>query len=151
MVENRFVGIKSRGVYETPGGTVLHHALRDLEGIAMDREVLRLRDSLSPRFAEFIYNGFWFSPEMDFIRAAFAQSEQLIDGRVRVELHKGNVRTLGRESPSSLYDRELSSMDVEGGYDQTDARGFIRLNAVRLKAHKLIVGHAHHEEPEEGR
>lgn len=139
MVENRFVGIKSRGVYETPGGTILHHALRDLEGVAMDREVLRLRDSLSPRFAELIYNGFWFSPEMDFIQAAFRQAEHLIDGNVRVKLYKGNVSILGRESPSSLYDRELSSMDVEGGYDQEDARGFIRLNALRLRAHKLIV------------
>jgi argininosuccinate synthase len=142
MVENRFVGIKSRGVYETPGGTILHAALRDLEGIAMDREVLRLRDMLSPKFAQLIYNGFWFSPEMDFIRAAFARSEELIDGRVRLELSKGNVTVLGRESSSSLYDRELSSMDVEGGYDQTDARGFIRLNALRLKAHQVIVGHA---------
>lgn len=140
MVENRFVGIKSRGVYETPGGTVLHHALRDLEGIAMDREVLRLRDSLSPKFTELIYNGFWFSPEMDFVRAAFDQSEKLIDGRVRLQLFKGGVQILGRESHSSLYDRELSSMDVEGGYDQADARGFIRINALRLKAHKLIVG-----------
>lgn len=140
MVENRFVGIKSRGVYETPGGTILYHALRDLEGIAMDREVLRLRDSLSPRFAELIYNGFWYSPEMDFIRAAFRQSEHLIDGVVRVKLYKGGVTILGRESPSSLYDRELSSMDIEGGYDQEDARGFIRINALRLRAHKLIVG-----------
>jgi argininosuccinate synthase len=139
MVENRFVGIKSRGVYETPGGTILHHALRDLEGIAMDREVLRLRDSLSPKFTELIYNGFWFSPEMDFIRAAFAKSEELIDGRVRVELYKGGVQILGRESHSSLYDRELASMDVEGGYDQADARGFIRINALRLRAHQLIV------------
>jgi argininosuccinate synthase len=146
MVENRFVGIKSRGVYETPGGTILHHALRDLEGIAMDREVLRLRDSLSPRFAEFIYNGFWFSPEMDFIRAAFAQSERLIDGHVRLQLFKGNVVSRGRESPSSLYDRDLSSMDVEGGYDQTDARGFIRINALRLRAHRLILRHAGEEE-----
>jgi argininosuccinate synthase len=146
MVENRFVGIKSRGVYETPGGTILHHALRDLEGIAMDREVLRLRDSLSPRFAEFIYNGFWFSPEMDFIRAAFAQSERLIDGHVRVQLFKGNVVSRGRESPSSLYDRDLSSMDVEGGYDQMDARGFIRINALRLRAHRLILRHAGEEE-----
>ncbi len=139
MVENRFVGIKSRGVYETPGGTVLHHALRDLEGIAMDREVLRLRDSLSPKFTELIYNGFWFSPEMDFIRAAFSRSEELIDGRVRVELYKGGVAVSGRESHSSLYDRELASMDVEGGYDQADARGFIRINALRLRAHKLIL------------
>ena len=139
MVENRFVGIKSRGVYETPGGTILHRAIRDLEGIAMDREVLRLRDSLSPRFAELIYNGFWYSPEMDFIQAAFRQSERLIDGFVRLKLLKGNVMVLGRESPNSLYDRELSSMDVEGGYDQEDARGFIRINSLRLKAHKLIV------------
>ncbi len=146
MVENRFVGIKSRGVYETPGGTILHHALRDLEGIAMDREVLRLRDSLSPRFAEFIYNGFWFSPEMDFIRAAFAQSERLIDGHVQLRLYRGNVIMRGRESPSSLYDRDLSSMDVEGGYDQTDARGFIRINALRLRAHRLILRHAGEEE-----
>jgi argininosuccinate synthase len=142
MVENRFVGIKSRGVYETPGGTILHQALRDLEGIAMDREVLRLRDSLSPKFTELIYNGFWFSPEMDFIRAAFAQSEELIDGRVRLDLYKGGVSIRGRESHSSLYDRELASMDVEGGYDQADARGFIRINSLRLRAHKLILGRA---------
>jgi argininosuccinate synthase len=139
MVENRFVGIKSRGVYETPGGTVLHHAIRDLEGIAMDREVLRLRDTLSPWFSQFIYNGFWFSPEMDFIRAAFAQSERLIDGRVLLSLYKGGVQIRGRESSSSLYDRELSSMDVAGGYDQKDAAGFIRINGLRLRAHKLIL------------
>ena len=139
IVENRFVGIKSRGVYETPGGTILHQALRDLEGIAMDREVLRMRDSLSPKFAELIYDGFWFSPEMDFVRAAFAQAEKLIDGRVRMALYKGNVVIRGRESTSSLYDRELSSMDVEGGYDQTDAKGFIRINSLRLRAHKVIL------------
>jgi argininosuccinate synthase len=139
MVENRFVGIKSRGVYETPGGTVLHHALRDLEGMAMDREVLRLRDMLSPRFAEIIYNGFWFSPEMDFIQAAFAQSESLIDGEVQVRLFKGHVIPRGRTSTSALYDKDLSSMDVAGGYDQEDARGFIRITALRLKAHKHIL------------
>ncbi len=139
MVENRFVGIKSRGVYETPGGTILHHAIRDLEGIAMDREVLRLRDMLSPRFAEIIYNGFWFSPEMDFIQAAFRQSEKLITGEVRLRLFKGNVICRGRTTQSSLYDQELSSMDVAGGYDQEDARGFIRINALRLRAHKLIL------------
>jgi len=139
MVENRFVGIKSRGVYETPGGTVLHHALRDLEGLAMDREVLRLRDMLSPRFAEIIYNGFWFSPEMDFIQAAFRQSEKLITGVVNVRLYKGNVISTGRTSSSALYDQEQSSMDVAGGYDQEDARGFIRINGLRLRAHKLIL------------
>ena len=142
IVENRFVGIKSRGVYETPGGTILHAALRDLEGIAMDREVRRLRDSLSPRFAEIIYNGFWFSPEMDFIEAAFRKSNALIDGDVRLSLFKGNVVIEGRSSPSSLYDQDLSSMDAAGGYDQEDARGFIRINALRLKAHRLIVEHA---------
>jgi len=139
MVENRFVGIKSRGVYETPGGTILHRALRDLEGLAMDREVLHLRDSLAPRYAELIYNGFWWSPEMDFLRAAFHQAQSLIDGRVTLELYKGNVIILGRESPSSLYNKELASMDVEGGYDQADAEGFIKLNALRLRAHKLIL------------
>ncbi len=139
MVENRFVGIKSRGVYETPGGTLLHTALRDLEGIAMDREVLRLRDSLSPKFAQLIYDGFWFSPEMDFIRAAFAQAQALVDGAVTLRLYKGGVHVLARESPSSLYDQDLSSMDVEGGYDQTDARGFIRIHSLRLKAHRVIL------------
>lgn len=139
IVENRFIGIKSRGVYETPGGTILHHALRDLEGIAMDREVLRLRDSLAPKFAELIYNGFWFSPEMDFVRAAFAQSEELIDGEVRLRLYKGGVTVLGRQSSSSLYDRALASMDVEGGYDAVDARGFIRVNSLRLRAHRVIT------------
>jgi argininosuccinate synthase len=139
IVENRFVGIKSRGVYETPGGTILHHALRDLEGIAMDREVQRLRDSLSPKFAELIYNGFWFSPEMDFLRAAFIQAEEVIDGRVLIQLYKGNVVIQGRESPSSLYDPELASMDVEGRYDATDAAGFIRINSLRLRAHRHIL------------
>ncbi len=146
MVENRFVGIKSRGVYETPGGTILHHAIRDLEGIAMDREVLRLRDMLSPRFAEIIYNGFWFSPEMDFIQAAFRQSERLITGQVDLRLFKGNVICRGRTTPSALYDQELSSMDVAGGYDQEDARGFIRINALRLRAHKLILRKTGEEE-----
>lgn len=149
IVENRFVGIKSRGVYETPGGTILHAALRDLEGIAMDREVRRLRDMLSPRFAQIIYNGFWFSPEMDFIEAAFRKSSELIDGQVRLRLFKGNVIIEGRSSPSALYDRDLSSMDVAGGYDQEDARGFIRINAVRLTAHRLIVEQADEESDNE--
>ena len=140
MVENRFVGIKSRGVYETPGGTILHQAIRDLEGIAMDREVLHLRDSLSAKFSELIYNGFWYSPEMDFIRAAFKQAQSLIDGTVQVQLFKGNVIPMGRTSPSSLYDQNLSSMDVAGGYDQSHADGFIKINALRLKAHSMIIG-----------
>jgi argininosuccinate synthase len=139
MVENRFVGIKSRGVYETPGLTILRAAHQDIEGIAMDREVMRLRDTLSPKFAELVYNGFWFSPEMDFLMAAIDKSQEVIDGAVRLTLYKGNVIVTGRESPSSLYDRELASMDIEGGFDQQDSRGFININAVRLKAHNAIM------------
>jgi argininosuccinate synthase len=138
IVENRFVGVKSRGVYETPGGTILHMALRDLEGIAMDREVQRLRDSLSPKLASIIYNGFWFSPEMEFLQAAMDKGQELIDGIVRLALYKGNVETIGRSSPSSLYNQDLSSMDIEGGFDQVDSAGFIRINSIRLKAHQAI-------------
>jgi argininosuccinate synthase len=139
MVENRFVGVKSRGVYETPGGTILFHAHRDIEGIAMDREVMRLRDMLSAKLAELIYNGFWFSPEMEFLMSAIDKSQELIDGEVQLKLYKGGVYVTGRRSPSSLYDRELSSMDVEGGFDQSDSRGFIRINAIRLVAHHAIT------------
>jgi argininosuccinate synthase len=129
MVENRFVGIKSRGVYETPGGTILLQAHMDIEGIAMDREVMRLRNMLSPVFAEIVYNGFWFSPEMDFLRAAIDKSQE----------YKGNVIIDGRVSPSSLYDKELSSMDITGGFDQKDSAGFIKINAIRLMAHHAIT------------
>jgi argininosuccinate synthase len=139
MVENRFVGIKSRGVYETPAGTILLHAHMDIEGIAMDREVMRLRNMLSPVFAEIVYNGFWFSPEMEFLRAAIDKSQELIDGIVYLSLYKGNVMINGRESPSSLYDKELSSMDIAGGFDQKDSAGFIKINAIRLMAHHAIT------------
>lgn len=139
MVENRFVGIKSRGVYETPGATILYAAHRDIEGIAMDREVMRLRNMLTPKFAELIYYGFWFSPEMDFLMAAIDKSQEIIDGSVHLCLYKGNILIEGRESPSSLYDKNLSSMDIEGGFDQTDSRGFIKINAIRLMAHRAIV------------
>jgi len=139
MVENRFVGIKSRGVYETPAATVLHIAHKDIEGIAMDREVMRLVNMLTPKFAEIIYNGFWFSPEMDFLMAAIEKSQELIDGSVHMCLYKGNVIIEGRESPSSLYNKKLSSMDIEGGFDQTDSKGFIKINAIRLMAHRAIV------------
>jgi len=139
MVENRFVGIKSRGVYETPGATILYAAHRDIEGIAMDREVMRLRNMLTPKFAELIYNGFWFSPEMDFLMAAIDKSQEIIDGSVHLCLYKGNILIEGRESPSSLYDKNLSSMDIEGGFDQTDSRGFIKINAIRLMAHRAII------------
>lgn len=139
IVENRYVGVKSRGVYETPGGTILHMAHTDIEGIAMDREVMRLRDMLSSKFAELIYNGFWFSPEMDFLRCAIDKSQEVIDGTVNLKLYKGNVFVLSRESHSSLYDQNLSSMDIEGGFNQQDSEGFIKINAIRLMAHHAIL------------
>ncbi len=139
MVENRFVGVKSRGIYESPGMTILRAAHMDIEGIAMDREVMRLRDMLSPKFAELVYNGFWFSPEMDFLMAAVNKSQEVIDGVVSLTLYKGNVTVTGRESPSSLYDQDLSSMDIEGGFNQQDSHGFIAINAIRLMAHNAIM------------
>ncbi len=139
MVENRFVGIKSRGVYETPAGEILIKAHMDIEGIAMDREVMRLRNMLSPVFTELVYNGFWFSPEMDFLMASIKKSQELIDGIVYLTLYKGNVMIDGRESPSSLYNKDLASMDIEGGFDQKDSEGFIKINAIRLMAHNAIL------------
>lgn len=139
IVENRFVGVKSRGVYESPAATVLWAAHRDLECLAMDREVMRLRDMLSPKFAELIYNGFWFSPEVDFLLAAFRKSQEKVDGRVGLRLYKGNVIILHRSSPVSLYDQDLVSMDVSGGYCAEDARGFIRTHAMRLMAHHRVL------------
>ena len=139
MVENRFVGIKSRGVYETPGVKILYDAHLDIEGIAMDREVMRLKIMLTPKFSELVYNGFWFSPEMDFLMAAVDKSQELIDGVVYITLYKGNVIIDGRESPSSLYNQDLSSMDIEGGFDQKDSEGFIKINAIRLMAHNAIL------------
>lgn len=139
MVEDRYVGIKSRGIYETPGGTILYVAHRDIEGIAMDREVMRLRDMLSPELARLIYNGYWFSPEMDFLMAAINKSQEVIDGTVVLKLYKGNAYPIARESDSSLYDQKLSSMDEEGGYNQEDATGFIKINAIRLMAHNRIM------------
>jgi argininosuccinate synthase len=132
IVENRAVGLKSRGVYETPGGTILYQAHRDLEGITMDREVMHLRDTLSPIFAELIYNGLWFSPERNALSAFFDKTQEYVTGRVDVELYKGNVIIVGRESPNSLYDAEQASMDTIGSYDPMDAGGFIRINALRL-------------------
>jgi argininosuccinate synthase len=139
MVENRFVGIKSRGIYETPGATILYAAHKDIEGIAMDREVMRLRNMLAPVFAELVYNGFWFSPEMEFLKAAMDKSQEVIDGVVHMILYKGNIIIEGRESASSLYNKELSSMDIEGGFNQADSLGFIRINAIRLMAHHAIM------------
>lgn len=134
IVENRYVGIKSRGVYETPGGTVLWDAHRDLNVLTLDREVLRIQAQLSQRLADVIYNGYWFSPEMEFLRNALDSAQKRVSGVVHLELFKGCVTIVGRESQNSLYNPDLSSMDKEGGYDQTDAAGFIRINSVRLAA-----------------
>lgn len=134
IVENRFVGIKSRGVYETPGATVLWAAYQDLARMVMDREVIALRESMKDEFSQMIYNGFWFSPEMDFMRNALSFSQNLVTGSVNLSLYKGSVIVRGRDSEVSLYSQELASMDVEGGYDQSDAKGFIKVNSVRLRA-----------------
>lgn len=143
IVENRFVGIKSRGVYETPGGTILLAAHRDIEGICMDREVKRITEGLSNEFARLCYNGFWFAPEMDLIRHSMDYSQKDIEGTVRIELYKGNVTIRGRSSPKALYNADLASMDIEGGgaafdYNPADAHGFIRINSVRLKTYAAL-------------
>ncbi|QHI68112.1 argininosuccinate synthase [Tichowtungia aerotolerans] len=133
IVENRFTGMKDRGIYETPGGTILQAAHRAMESICMDREVMHLRDSLIPKYATLVYNGFWFAPEREMLQAAVEKSQETVTGDVRLKLFKGAVHTVGRKSDLSLYNPELVSFDEEGGYDQTDATGFIKLNALRLR------------------
>jgi argininosuccinate synthase len=134
LVENRFVGMKSRGIYETPGGTILHAAHRGIESITLDREVAHLKDSLMPRYAELIYNGFWFSPERRMLQAAIDESQRSVTGRVRLKLYKGNTSVIGRESPNSLYSMKVVTFEEDqGAYDQVDAQGFIKLNALRLR------------------
>jgi argininosuccinate synthase len=134
MVENRFVGMKSRGVYETPGGTILLAAHRGIESITLDREAAHLKDSLMPRYAELIYNGFWFSPERRMLQALIDTSQHSVTGRVRLKLYKGNVTVIGRESPHSLYSTKVVTFeDDQGAYNQADAQGFIKLQALRLR------------------
>lgn len=140
MVENRFVGIKSRGVYETPGGTILHIAHTDLEGITMDREIMTIRNMLATKIADLIYNGFWFSPEMEFLITAINKSQETVNGTVTLELYKGNAYPVARESNNSLYDKNIASMDTIGNYNPQDADGFIKINAVRLMNYKRIIG-----------
>ncbi len=134
LVENRFVGMKSRGVYETPGGTILLAAHRAMESITLDRGAAHLKDDLMPRYAELIYNGFWFSPEREMLQAAIDKSQEFVSGTVRLKLYKGNVSVIGRTSPYSLYAKDLVTFeDDAGAYDQKDAQGFIKLNALRLR------------------
>lgn len=133
IVENRFVGMKSRGVYETPGGTILHIAHRALETLTLDREVFHFKDSLVTKYSELAYNGFWFAPEMELLRRTVADSQTDVNGTVRLELYKGNCQVTGRKSPNSLYDPEMVTFEEDNVYQQSDATGFIRLNALRLK------------------
>jgi argininosuccinate synthase len=138
LVENRFVGIKSRGVYETPGGTILRMAHMAIESITMDREVMHLRDSLVPKYAELVYYGFWFSPEMRVLQAMIDETQETVSGTVRLELYKGNCRVLGRKSETSLYRRDFATFEADRVYHQHDAEGFIRLNALRLRIQALM-------------
>jgi argininosuccinate synthase len=138
MVENRFVGMKSRGVYETPGGTILRSAHRDLETITLDREVMRIRDQLVPQYSQLIYNGFWFSPEMRLLQNTMDMAQQTVNGVVRLKLYKGNCIPVGRKSENSLYQESFATFEEDTVYSQGDAGGFIRLNALRLKIQALL-------------
>jgi argininosuccinate synthase len=141
LVENRFVGMKSRGVYETPGGTILMQGHRQVESLTMDREVMHLRDSLIPKYAELVYYGFWFAPEREALQALVDESQRHVTGTVRLKLYKGNIITCGRKSKYSLYDMNVASMEgVKSWYNQSDATGFIRLNGLRLRARTLAQG-----------
>ena len=133
IVENRFVGIKSRGVYETPGGTVLHAARRAIESIVLDREVLHLRDSLAQQYARIVYNGFWYSPERIALQATMDRIQEPVTGEARLVLYKGSVRTTGRRSPNTIYDPDVATFEADDVYDQADAKGFINLNALRIR------------------
>ena len=138
MVENRFVGMKSRGVYETPGGTVLHVAHRTVESLTIDREVMHLKDSLVPKIAELMYYGFWYSPEMEMLMSAVEDSQKNVDGTARLKIYKGNTVVVGRKSEKSLYSEDLATFEEDEVYNQADATGFIKLNALRLKMRKIL-------------
>ncbi|RLB07630.1 MAG: argininosuccinate synthase [Deltaproteobacteria bacterium] len=138
IVENRYVGMKSRGVYETPGGTILHVAHRALESITMDREVMHLRDSLIPKIAELIYYGYWYSPEMELLRKVVDETQRDVTGTVRLKLYKGNCMVVGRKSDKSLYHSEFATFEEDKVYQQKDAEGFIKLNALRLRIRRML-------------
>ena len=136
LVENRYIGMKSRGVYETPGGTILYHAHRAIESITLDKEASHMKESISSKYAELIYNGYWFSPEREMMQALIDQSQKNVEGKVRLKLYKGNVLITGRESPLSLYNSDLATFESDEVYSQKDAEGFIKLNALRLREKK---------------
>ena len=138
LVENRFVGMKSRGVYETPGGTLLHAAHRAIESITLDREVLHLRDSLIPRYAELVYYGFWYAPERELLQGLIDNTQKKVTGVARLKLYKGNCDVVGRKSNCSLYHPEFATFGEEEVYNQKDAEGFIKINALRLRIRALL-------------
>jgi argininosuccinate synthase len=138
LVENRYVGMKSRGVYETPGGTVLYAAHRAVESITLDREVMHLRDSLIPKFAELIYYGYWYSPEMELLRSMIEKTQENVTGTARLKLYKGNCTVAGRKSPVSLYRTDFATFEKETVFNQADATGFIKINALRLKIRSML-------------
>ena len=138
LVENRYVGMKSRGVYETPGGTVLYAAHRAVESITLDREVMHLRDSLIPKFAELIYYGYWYSPEMELLRSMIEKTQENVIGTARLKLYKGNCTVAGRKSPVSLYRTDFATFEKETVFNQADATGFIKINALRLKIRSML-------------
>ncbi len=138
IVENRFVGMKSRGVYETPGGTILFHAHRGVEQLTLDKGAMHLKDELMPRYAELVYNGFWFAPEREMLQAAIDKSQERVTGTARMKLYKGNATLVGRKSPYSLYSEEIATFEADTVYDQKDAQGFIKLNALRLRLAKAL-------------
>jgi len=140
MVENRFVGMKSRGVYETPGGAILQYAHRQMESLTMDREVMHLRDSLVPKYAELVYNGFWFAPERESLQVFTDHAQRNVTGTARIKLYKGNCITVGRKSPNTLFDPEVATFEADTVYNQADATGFIKLNALRLRTLKKLRG-----------
>lgn len=152
LVENRFVGMKSRGVYETPGGSILNFAHRQMETLTMDREVMHLRDGMVPKYSQLVYNGFWFAPEREFLQAAVDKSQENVTGSVRVKLYKGNIITAGRRSKVSLYNPHVATMEADAGaYNQADATGFINLNALRLKSWSRVQGAARKKSPKRTR
>ena len=136
LVENRYIGMKSRGIYETPGGTILYHAHRAIESITLDKEVTHMKDNISSKYAELIYNGYWFSPEREMMQSMIDQSQKNVEGSVRLKLYKGNVIITGRESSLSLFNPKLATFESDDIYSQKDAEGFIKLNALRLREKK---------------
>jgi argininosuccinate synthase len=138
MVENRYVGMKSRGVYETPGGTILHAAHRAVESITMDREVMHIRDSMVPRYAEMVYYGYWFAPEREVLQKMMDEAQATVSGTARIKLFKGNCMVVGRKSKESLYSTDFATFEEDQVYNQKDAEGFIRLNALRLRIRALL-------------